>query len=86
MPSIGVDVGTRTVTMGSIVRKQAVSLSGDAKFFGNLTIEHGDLRLLSGKVSLRDMNFGQVRNVAARSLEPRINILEFCLRAWLIIT
>ena len=39
-------------------------LNGDSTFKGNLTLEHGDLNLVNGQLTLKDMNFGKVRSLS----------------------
>jgi hypothetical protein len=71
VPTLGVDVFERQVTVGSIVDNVAMTLYGDSTFYGNLTIENGDLNLIGTPedpltLTLRDMNFGQVNSLSFR--------------------
>eukprot|EP01047_Picozoa_sp_COSAG01_P020217 COSAG01_NODE_1145_length_11530_cov_3.387280_4_plen_861_part_00 len=63
VPTMGVDVRRRTVTVGSIVNPVRYKLDGDSTFYGNLTV-NGDLNLQKGTLTLRDMNFGNVRSLS----------------------
>ena len=64
VPTLGVDVENRAVTVGSVVDPVAFKLFGDSTFKGNLTLEHGDLNLVDGQLTLKDMNFGMVRSLS----------------------
>ena len=64
VPTLRVDVSERKVTMGSIVDPTDTTLQGKSTFHGNLTVEHGDLNLVSGTLKLSNMNFGQVRSLS----------------------
>ncbi len=64
VPTLGVDVNNRAVTIGSVVDPVEFELNGDSTFKGNLTLEHGDLNLVHGQLTLKDMNFGKVRSLS----------------------
>ena len=64
VPTIGVDVHSRAATVGSIVDPVQFRLHGESTFYGNLTVERGDLNLVDGTLTLRDMNFGKVRSLS----------------------
>lgn len=64
VPTLGVNVEQRAVTIGSVVDPVAFEMYGDSTFKGNLTLEHGDLNLVDGQLTLKDMNFGKVRSLS----------------------
>eukprot|EP01050_Picozoa_sp_SAG11_P046683 SAG11_NODE_24016_length_379_cov_0.903571_1_plen_86_part_01 len=58
------------MTAGSIVEPVDATVFGRSTFHGNLTVESGDLNLVSGTLKLSNMKFGQVPLTKAAPLLP----------------
>ena len=64
VPALGVQSLARVVTMGSIVDPIRFKHHGPSQVQGNITITEGDLNMNAGTLSLKNMQFGQVKSMS----------------------